>query len=111
VALTRPNGRRHQLAAASFVNACERAAVGVSQSASVVRKPSKTAMDRVIAGSLSPVVAASLRWECSDGPSPSGDATHARSDNSGLAQRTTVAGAGQANPGLWIPAVSEANRR
>jgi hypothetical protein len=35
MALTRRNGRQHQLAAVRFVNACERAAGGVCRSSAV----------------------------------------------------------------------------
>src|ERR1700681_3197217 len=44
-ALTRPNGRRHQLAAGSFCERCEQ-----RRSASVILTPSTTAMDAAIAG-------------------------------------------------------------
>jgi hypothetical protein len=42
--------------------------VNERRSASVVRTPIPTLMDAAIAGSPSPMVAASLRWSRSDGP-------------------------------------------
>lgn len=54
-ALTRPNGRRHQLAAGSFCERCEQ-----RRSASVILTPSTTAMDAAIAGFAFPRVRTAL---------------------------------------------------